>query len=34
MFFIDNTCLITDAGFTKMKYLSLSKQDDTKPITF
>lgn len=34
MFFIDNTCLISDATSTKMKYLSLSKEEDFKPITF
>lgn len=34
MFFVDNTCLVSDATFTKMKYLVFSKQDDTKPIVF
>jgi hypothetical protein len=34
MFFIDNTCLITDAAFTYMKYLNLSKNQDSNPITF
>ena len=35
MFFIDSTCLIADACYTKIKYMSFLKQDEShKPVVF